>query len=56
MSRAQGEKPILTARGVVKRFGAVNALRGIDVSLSAREIAALVGDNGAGKPTFVKIL
>lgn len=49
-------KPILEARGIVKRFGGVTALGGVDVALSEGEIAALVGDNGAGKSTFVKIL
>ncbi len=56
MSDVQAGKPILAARGIVKRFGGITALRGVDVSLYAGEIAALVGDNGAGKSTFVKIL
>ncbi len=47
---------VLEARGIVKRFGGVTALRGVDVALNEGEIAALVGDNGAGKSTFVKIL
>ncbi len=47
---------VLEARGIAKRFGGVTALRGIDVALRRGEIAALVGDNGAGKSTFVKIL
>ena len=48
--------PVLEARGIVKRFGGVTALRGVDMSLSRGEIVALVGDNGAGKSTLVKIL
>ena len=56
MKEAANEKPVLTARGIVKRFGGVTALRGIDIALHEGEIAALVGDNGAGKSTFVKIL
>ena len=47
---------VLEARGIAKRFGAVTALRGVDAALRQGEIAALVGDNGAGKSTFVKIL
>ena len=46
----------LEARGIVKRFGGVTALRGIDMALGRGEIVALVGDNGAGKSTLVKIL
>ena len=49
-------QPVLEARGIVKRFGGVLALRGVDVSLNRGEIVALVGDNGAGKSTLVKIL
>src|SRR5829696_6979385 len=49
-------EPILEAKGIVKHFGGVTALGGVDVKLFASEIVALVGDNGAGKSTFVKIL
>ncbi len=47
---------ILSLRGVGKRFGAVQALRDIDLDVRAGEVVALVGDNGAGKSTLVKIL
>jgi ABC-type sugar transport system ATPase subunit len=46
----------LIARGVAKRYGAVVALRDAYVQIRPGEIACLVGDNGAGKSTFVKIL
>ncbi len=48
--------PILRARGITKRFGHVEALRGVDFDARAGEITALIGDNGAGKSTLVKIL
>ena len=52
----QGHPVVLETHGIVKRFGGVTALRGIDMALRAAEIVALVGDNGAGKSTFVRVL
>jgi ABC-type sugar transport system ATPase subunit len=52
-----GDSPfLLQARGITRRFGAVEALRGIDLDLAHGEVLGLVGDNGAGKSTLVKIL
>jgi simple sugar transport system ATP-binding protein len=48
--------PLLEARGIVKRFGSVHALKGVDLSVDRGEVVALLGDNGAGKSTFVKTL
>ena len=47
---------LLTAKGVGKRFGALTALSDIDIEIRGGEVLALVGDNGAGKSTFIKIL
>lgn len=52
----QSSQPILEARGLVKSFGKVQALRGADFSVYPGEVVALVGDNGAGKSTLVKTL
>jgi D-xylose transport system ATP-binding protein len=46
--------PTLELRNVSKRFGAVQALDGVDFSVRAGEVMALVGDNGAGKSTLIK--
>jgi D-xylose transport system ATP-binding protein len=47
---------LLTARGVTKRFGAVEALTDVDFEVDAGEVVALVGDNGAGKSTLIKAI
>lgn len=48
--------PHVELRGVAKRYGAVVALAGIDLSLARGSIHGLVGENGAGKTTLGKIL
>jgi simple sugar transport system ATP-binding protein len=51
------ESPIiLRAEHISKSFGAVTALRDVSIQLHTGEVLALVGDNGAGKSTFIKIL
>ena len=56
MARPKDDAPILDASGVSKRFGAVVALRDASLKIRRGEIVALMGANGAGKSTFVKIL
>ena len=51
-----GGAPLLEARGIVKSFGKVQALRGANFTVRPNEVVALVGDNGAGKSTLVKTL
>jgi D-xylose transport system ATP-binding protein len=51
-----GNSPILQMLGVSKRFGAVQALSGVDFEVYPGEVVGLVGDNGAGKSTLVKII
>jgi rhamnose transport system ATP-binding protein len=48
--------PLLQLSNVAKSFGAVRALRGVSFELQAGEVHALVGENGAGKSTMIKIV
>lgn len=49
-------EPILTARGLVKRYGRVTALNNADFDLYPGEILAVIGDNGAGKSSLIKAI
>ncbi len=48
--------PLVSARGIAKSFAGVEVLRDVDLDLMPGEIHALLGENGAGKSTFAKIL
>jgi fructose transport system ATP-binding protein len=48
--------PVLEAKGLVKLFGRVVGLVGVDLALYPGEVLAIIGDNGAGKSTLVKCL
>ena len=49
-------EPLLTARGIVKRYGRVTALDHSDFDLYPGEILAVIGDNGAGKSSLIKAI
>ena len=50
------EAPLLRVSGASKRFGAVEALRSVDLTVQRGEVVALAGDNGAGKSTLIKAI
>jgi ABC-2 type transport system ATP-binding protein len=57
MEAGNGTKAaVLEARKLVRRFGAREALRGVDFEASAGELVAVIGPNGAGKTTLLSIL
>ena len=49
-------EPIIEMRNIVKRFGSVEALSGVTMTVRRGEVLGLLGDNGAGKSTLVKTL
>lgn len=48
--------PVLELDGIAKSFGTVKALQGAGITVPPRSVVALVGDNGAGKSTMIKVI
>jgi len=48
--------PVVAARGLTKRFGAITAVRGVDLAVARGDVYGLLGPNGAGKTTFMRML
>jgi simple sugar transport system ATP-binding protein len=46
----------MSLRGITKRYGAVTALRGVDLDVIRGDVLAICGDNGAGKSTLIRIM
>lgn len=55
-STGANHEPVVQAQGLRKRYGAVEALRGIDLEIKKGEVFGLLGPNGAGKTTTIEIL
>ncbi|HEX3475586.1 MAG TPA: sugar ABC transporter ATP-binding protein [Kofleriaceae bacterium] len=56
MPTPPAETPVLALEGIKKQFDGVKALDGVELQLPAGQVVALVGENGAGKSTAVKIM
>lgn len=50
------EAPVVTATGLTRRYGAVRALEGVDLTLTPGEVLLVLGPNGAGKSTLLRTL
>ncbi len=48
--------PLFSLRGIGQSYGAVTALRGVDLDIAAGEVVAICGDNGAGKSSLIRIM
>ena len=47
---------MIEARGIIKRYGTLEVLRGVDVTIGQGEVVSIVGPSGAGKTTLLQIL
>jgi len=56
MSVAEPTAPVVALRGLVKRYGAVEALRGLDLTVEPGRVYGFLGRNGAGKSTALRII
>lgn len=56
MNQTANSVPVVEMRNIKKNFGAVQALRGVDLALYHNEVLGLMGDNAAGKSTLMKVL
>jgi len=53
---SSGHNSVVYMEKIVRRFGTITALNGVDFTVGRREVVGLLGDNGAGKSTLIKVL
>ena len=56
MTNASSPQPVASAQGIVKSFGEGRALDGVDIAIAPGKVTGLVGPDGAGKTTLIRIL
>jgi polar amino acid transport system ATP-binding protein len=56
LTATRGRTPVVQARGVRKRFGNLEVLKGIDLEVGRREVLCLIGPSGSGKSTFLRCI
>lgn len=56
MNQAVDATPLLSVRGISKSYGGLQAVKQASIDIRPGEVVALVGDNGAGKSSFIKML
>jgi len=54
--RTHGPEPILELRGVAKRFGPLEVVRGVDLAVRPGETVVIIGESGAGKSVLLKLM
>jgi putative ABC transport system ATP-binding protein len=52
----EAQHPVLAGRGLVKRYGEVHALDGVDITVRAGDVVAIVGPSGSGKSSLLHVL
>ena len=53
---ARSDTPIIQLKNIGKNYGAINALRGVNLTVRQGEVTCILGDNGAGKSTLISII
>ncbi|MEZ0171668.1 ATP-binding cassette domain-containing protein [Microvirga sp. TS319] len=56
IAKGAAPAPLLSLRGITKIYGAVEAVKGVDIDVHAGEVLAICGDNGAGKSSLIRIV
>ena len=56
MSATNAQKPLISVRGLGKKFGKLEVLKGVDLDVNKGDVIAVIGPSGCGKSTFLRCL